>query len=41
MLHPHPELVHLGKVEEDEVDAVVNLARVLALAKLSRLEGVG
>lgn len=26
MLHPHPQLVHFGKVEEDKVDGVVDVA---------------
>ena len=37
MLHPDPQLVHLRKVETDEVNAIVYLARVLALCKLSWL----
>ena len=27
VLHPHPQLVHLRKVELDEVDRVLNLGR--------------
>ena len=40
VLHPDPQLVHLGEVEEDEVDAVVDLAWVLALLEVSGLQGV-
>jgi hypothetical protein len=31
MLHSDPEFVHLCKVEKDEVDAVLNVTRVLPL----------
>ena len=31
VLHANPQLVHLGKVQQDEVDRVVNLKRVSML----------
>ena len=41
VLHSHPQLVHLGKVEQDKVDAVNDRARVLALGELASLLAVG
>ena len=38
VLHPDPELVHLSKVEEDKLDAVLNVSRVLSLLQKHRLQ---